>query len=79
MGFKVFPSQTNFILARPPGFSAENWLTKLRGQKILVRWFNYPSVNQFLRITIGTYKDADALVRAARKILHAKNTLDKRV
>jgi histidinol-phosphate aminotransferase len=69
LGFKVFPSQTNFILVRPPKFSAETWLQKLRDRKILVRWFNYPSVNQFLRISIGTENEADALLKAARKIL----------
>src|SRR3989442_6916778 len=43
LGFHVLPSQTNFILARPPRFSARVWLQKLRDQKILVRWFDYPA------------------------------------
>src|SRR5262249_51819417 len=32
LGFEVFPSQTNFILARPPRFPAGAWLQKLRGK-----------------------------------------------
>ena len=69
LGFQVFPSQTNFILARPPAFSAQAWLQKLRDRKILVRWFSHLSVRDYLRITIGTPGEAAALVRAARAVL----------
>lgn len=68
LGFDVFPSQANFILVRPPGFPAQEWLGRLRQQKILVRWFNQSEVCDFLRITIGTPEEAAALVRAAKKI-----------
>jgi histidinol-phosphate aminotransferase len=68
LGFRVLPSQANFILARPPKFPAKAWLEKLRGQKILVRWFSAPAVSDFLRITIGTPAEAAALVKAVRKI-----------
>jgi histidinol-phosphate aminotransferase len=71
LGFQVFPSQTNFILARPPGFSAQTWLQKLRDRKILVRWFSHPAVRDCLRITIGTPAEVKALVRASRAILRA--------
>src|SRR5215469_11469961 len=40
LGFRILPSQTNFILARPPLFPAREWLQRLREKKILVRWFN---------------------------------------
>lgn len=69
LGFAVFPSQTNFILARPPRFPAQEWLEKLRAQKILVRWFSYPETKDFIRVTIGTDQEANALLKAARKIL----------
>ena len=68
LGFEVFPSATNFILTRPPGFAAEQWLEKLRARKILVRWFSAPDVRDYLRITIGTDAEADALVKAVRGI-----------
>jgi histidinol-phosphate/aromatic aminotransferase/cobyric acid decarboxylase-like protein len=41
----------------------------LRGQKILVRWFNFPEVKSYLRITIGTPAEAAALMAAVRRIL----------
>ncbi len=69
LGFYVSPSQTNFILAVPPRFPAEKWLLKLRERKTLVRWFGYPSVSKYLRITIGTRAEAEALVAAVRKVL----------
>ena len=69
LGFRVLPSQANFILAAPPSFPAEDWLQKLRDQKVLVRWFRAPEVKDFLRITIGTPVEAAALVKAVRKIL----------
>lgn len=68
LGFAVFPSSTNFILARPPGFPAKQWLEKLRARKILVRWFSDPAVCDYLRITIGTDQEADALLRACQRI-----------
>lgn len=69
LGFRVLPSQTNFIFARPPLFPAEHWLQKLRDRKILVRWFSAPEVRDYLRITIGTQREAAALVRAVKSIL----------
>jgi histidinol-phosphate aminotransferase len=69
LGFRVFPSQANFILVQPSLFSAKDWLEKLRDRKILVRWFNFHEVKKYLRITIGNPSEVEALVQAARKIL----------
>jgi histidinol-phosphate aminotransferase len=69
LGFEVLPSQTNFILAVPPRFPAETWLKKLRERKILVRWFNYPAMSKYLRITIGTREEAEALLAAVHDVL----------
>jgi histidinol-phosphate aminotransferase len=69
LGCRVFPSQTNFILVQPLCFTAGEWQRRLRAQKILVRWFDFPEVKNHLRITMGTPAEALALVRAVRKIL----------
>ena len=69
LGFRVYPSQTNFVLTVPPRFAAKDWLEKLRGRRILVRWFTSPEVSRYLRITIGTQAEMEALVVAASKIL----------
>jgi histidinol-phosphate aminotransferase len=69
LGFRVPPSQTNFLLVTPPLFPAREWLQKLRDRKILIRWFSTPDVSRYLRISIGTPAEAAALVKAARSIL----------
>jgi histidinol-phosphate aminotransferase len=69
LGFHVFPSETNFLLVRPPKYSAQQWLEKLRARKILVRWFQQPTVRDYLRITVGTPAEAGALLRAAQAVL----------
>jgi histidinol-phosphate aminotransferase len=68
-GFKVLPSQTNFIFTRPPVYPAGEWVEKLRAEKILVRWWDYPEVRDYLRITIGTDKDMDTLARVVKRII----------
>jgi len=72
LGFDVLSSQTNFIFVRPPKFVARAWLEELRKRKILVRWFPDPQVKDYLRITIGTDPQADALIRAAGRILNGR-------
>jgi histidinol-phosphate aminotransferase len=69
LGFRVFPSQSNFILTIPPRFAAKDWLQKLRDRKILVRWFASAEVSKYLRITIGTRTEMKLLVEAVKKIL----------
>jgi histidinol-phosphate aminotransferase len=72
MGFDVLPSGTNFLLVKPPGMAAEKWLGELRARKILVRWFRDPAVSRYLRITVGTEREAGALVREARGIVRGE-------
>jgi histidinol-phosphate aminotransferase len=69
LGFQVSPSQTNFILVRPPAFPAQQWLEKLRQRKLLVRWFSYPNVSSYLRISIGTPEETAALLKAVKALL----------
>ena len=69
LGFRVLPSQTNFILGKPPVFTAQEWLQKLREKRILVRWFSQPEIKDSLRITIGTPTEAETLVRTVKAIL----------
>lgn len=72
LGFAILPSQTNFILAHPPKFPARDWLEQLREKKILVRWFNDPVLRPYLRITIGTPAEMQALLKAIKDILNRR-------
>ena len=69
LDFVVLPSQTNFLMAKPPRLAASTWLRKLRKHNVLVRWFSDPLVEDYLRITIGSEKEMGALMRAVRVIL----------
>lgn len=69
LGFAVRPSETNFLFVRPPRWSARTWLDRLRARKILVRWFDTAGIRDHLRITVGTDREAAALLRAIRAIL----------
>ena len=54
LGFHVWPSQANFLLARPPGGDARRLYDGLRSRGILVRYFDEPRLADALRITVGT-------------------------
>jgi histidinol-phosphate aminotransferase len=54
LGFKVWPSQTNFLLVQHPHVDALALQQWLKQQNILVRHFKLPSVVDKLRITVGT-------------------------
>lgn len=62
LGFSILPSQANFIFAKPEKGNAAELAQKLREHKILVRYFNSPRINQFLRITIGTDAQMKTLI-----------------
>ena len=62
LGFKVLPSAANFIFASLPSKDAGELATELREHGIIVRYFNKPRINQFLRITIGTDEQNQRLI-----------------
>ena len=69
MGFTVWPSQSNFLLARPPGGEAAGVYEALKARGILVRYFNEPRLDDKLRITVGTEEENAALLEALADIL----------
>ncbi|MEW5770459.1 MAG: histidinol-phosphate transaminase [Pseudomonadota bacterium] len=71
LGFEVLPSGANFVFARHPGRDAGELAAALRARSIIVRHFRQPRIEQFLRITIGTDAQCDALVAALQEILAA--------
>ena len=69
LGFRVWPSQANFLLARPPGGDARRLHAALRGDGILVRYFAEPGLDETLRITVGTEGQHDRLIAALVRIM----------
>jgi histidinol-phosphate aminotransferase len=68
LGFEVLPSAANFVFARNPRHDAEKSALALRQRSIIVRHFRQPRIDQFLRITVGTDEQCNALVGALREI-----------
>lgn len=62
LGFTILPSAANFIFMRHPAHDAAQMAAWLRGKSIIVRHFRLPRIDQFLRVTIGTDRQCDALV-----------------
>ena len=69
LGFQVLPSTANFLFVRHPGRDAAEIFTDLRQRNILVRHFSAPRIDQYLRITIGTRPQVEALVQALQGLL----------
>ncbi|WP_278929313.1 histidinol-phosphate transaminase [Pseudomonas qingdaonensis] len=63
-GFQVLPSAANFIFARHPEQDAAALAAKLREQGVIVRHFKQQRIAQFLRISIGTPEQNQALLAA---------------
>lgn len=63
-GFEVLPSAANFIFARHPKHDAAGLAAKVREQGVIVRHFKQERIAQFLRISIGTPEQHQALIDA---------------
>ena len=68
LGFEVLPSAANFVFARHPRRDAGELAAALRSRSIIVRHFRQPRIEQFLRITVGTDAQCQALISALREI-----------
>ena len=62
LGYQVYPSHTNFILARQRDKNLKPVYEELKRRKILVRYFDTPGLRDCLRITVGTPKELRAVL-----------------
>lgn len=69
MGFTLPDSQTNFVFASHPRYSAKEIFEFLKTRDIYVRWFNKPRIDNYLRITVGTDGETDALIKALNEFI----------
>jgi histidinol-phosphate aminotransferase len=68
LGFEVWDSQTNFLLTQPSSNAAEIY-EALKQQNILVRYFNQPTLDDKIRISIGTEQQNQILINTLCQIL----------
>ncbi len=71
LGAYVWPSAANFVLARFIAPPAAAIYARLKRRGILVRYFDTPRLRDCLRITVGTDRQIDSLLKALAKILSA--------
>ena len=66
MGFRVVPSQANFVLAYGKGGSLEGLARALKERGVLVRWF--AGLPDALRISVGTDAQVDRFLAELRPL-----------
>ena len=69
LGFDFADSKTNFIFAKHPKKSGKEIFANLRSRGIIVRRFDLPRIDEYLRISIGTDEEIDTLIRALKEII----------
>lgn len=63
LGFIVPDSYANFVFIRHPEFDGQQLFLALRKQGIIVRHWNKPLIDQYLRITIGTDEEMECILQ----------------
>jgi histidinol-phosphate aminotransferase len=69
LGFHVLPSAANFVFATHPQFNAAELSAGLRQQGVIVRHFQQPRIDQYLRITIGNTEQNKQLLDVLTEVL----------
>lgn len=69
MGFEFTDSMSNFIFASHREKNAGYIFEELKKRKIFVRYWNKPRINNYMRITVGTDDEMNALFKALEEIL----------
>ena len=69
MGFTVLDSAANFVMAMHPAVPGGVLYEKLKEKGILVRYFNTERLSPYVRITIGSKEQMQALLKAVAQIL----------
>ena len=67
-GFYVLKSQTNFLFAKKDGIAGDELYRRVKEEGILIRHFNTPGIEDFVRITVGTPEQMEKLKNAIEKI-----------
>jgi len=71
LGFEVLPSAANFLFARHPQRSGKALFEELRREGIILRRWDKPRIDEFLRISIGTDAQMERLLGTLGEILEA--------
>lgn len=72
LGFEFADSRANFIFAAHKSVPAKELFEALREEGIIVRYFNKPRIDNYLRISIGTDEQMDTMLAFLTEYLRDK-------
>ncbi len=72
LGFDVIPSKTNFVFAKHKELSGKFIFDELRNRNILIRRFEKKRIVDYVRISIGTPEEMNAVITALEDIIGGK-------
>ena len=69
LGFDVLDSQTNFIFATHNKHNMKSLFEYLKTQKVFIRYFSLPRIENYVRITIGTNEEMDNFLEKTKEFI----------
>ncbi|AUS98172.1 histidinol-phosphate transaminase [Clostridium thermosuccinogenes] len=69
LGFRLTDSLANFVFASHASLDSEYLFKALREKGVLVRYFNKPRINNYLRITIGTDQEMEQMIKVLKELI----------
>jgi histidinol-phosphate aminotransferase len=69
LGFEVLPSAANFLFVCHPERPSKELFKGLREHNVIVRYFDSPRIDNYLRITVGTDEECDQLIQSLQEML----------
>ena len=69
LGFRFLDSSANFIFATHPEYDAKELFEALKAAGIYVRYWGSERIEQYMRITVGTREEMEALFAFPRKYM----------
>lgn len=76
IGFDVLPSSANFIMIHYWNCKAKDLFDHLRSKNILVRHFDQPRIEDYLRVTIGTKEEMRIFLDVVEEYVDGKGRFD---
>lgn len=69
LGFDVLNSQTNFIFVTHNKHNVKSLFEYLKTQKVFIRYFSLPRIENYVRITIGTNEEMDIFLEKTKEFI----------
>ena len=67
-GFELTDSAANFLFLKKAGFEGKALVEELRKKKILVRHFNTPGIEDYLRVSVGSEEEMEFFLKAITEL-----------